>query len=110
MPSFDGFTINASAAPISESKREDIIAAMERFAVLLPDKAVKLISRINAGPAGYNAIQRAASAPERFSLTDQHTRFGVPVNMISAAYGWPPNLIVAIDQEGNAMKAWIVSE
>lgn len=108
MSDFSDFRISAISR-WQPPEPEDIVAQMERFAALLPDKAVKLVSRIDCGPAGYNAIQRAASSAERFSTLRNSIPGGVPVHVLDRST-WPPNLIVAIDREGNAMKAWIVND
>ncbi len=108
MPDFNSMIDPLGWHPPAPS-RADIIAQMEHFAALLPEKAVKLVSRIDTGPAGYNAIQRAAASPDRFPFADQATLLGLPVHVLDRPT-WPPNLIVAVDQEGNAMKAWIIND
>lgn len=92
----------------------DFQAELERFAAMLPPPGTPRIARMKAGRGAYYAMLRSfMPRPGKLDhragtgyLTDLT---GVPVDVLDGP-SWPANLLVAIDQEGNAMKAWILND
>ena len=92
----------------------DFQAELERFAALMPPADKPRLSRMKAGRDAYYAMLRNfAPRPGKLDHragTGYLVDFtGVPVDVLDGP-AWPPNLLVAIDQEGNAMKALIIND
>lgn len=84
---------------------------LERWAAMLPNPAKPRIARMKAGPDAYWAMRRmfAADTEARHASGVVGDLTGTPVDVLDGPV-WPPNLVVAIDQEGNAMSAWILND
>lgn len=92
----------------------DFQAELEHWANMLPPPGTPRIARMKAGRIAYYAMLRNfAPRPGKLDHrtgTGYLTDFtGVPVDVLDGP-SWPPNLLVAIDHEGNAMKAWILND
>lgn len=89
----------------------DFQAELERFAALLPPSGTPILARFKSGPEAYAVLQNATArpmAPQQPSWAPSYDITAVPIDLIGEP--WPSNLLVAIDQEGNAMKAWILND
>lgn len=90
----------------------DFQAELEHWANMLPPPGTPRIARMKAGRDAYHAMlrnfERPLSVPP-YSPNPLGDITGVPVDVLDGPI-WPPNLLVAIDQEGNAMKAWIIND
>lgn len=85
---------------------------LERFAAMLPPRGGPRIARMKAGRDAYFAMLRtfAPGPADRPHLAGRISDLtGVPVDVFDDSR-WPANLLVAIDQEGNAMEAWIIND
>lgn len=84
---------------------------LEYWAAMLPPADRPHITRMKAGRNAYLAMARmfapGPTDPSAWSVMSSLT--GVPVDVLDGPI-WPPNLVVAIDQEGNAMSAWILND
>lgn len=79
---------------------------------MLPPPGTPRIARMKAGRDAYYAMLRNFERPQfdlRRTANPVADITGVPVDVLDGPI-WPPNLLVAIDQEGNAMKAWILND
>lgn len=89
----------------------DFVKQLEEWAAMLnPILERPRVARIKAGRVAYTALLRQL-APKpgntygRGMLADLT---GTPVDVLDA--NWPPNLVVAMDKEGNALSAWILND
>lgn len=89
----------------------DFVKQLEEWAAMLsPILKRPRVARIKAGRLAYTALLRQlAPKPSntygRGMLADLT---GVPMDVLDT--NWPPNLVVIIDEEGNALSAWILND
>lgn len=85
-------------------KPEDLEAA---FAMVRELHSKPLATRLKVGSKAWPKMRRRlAEGP----TNGQIGLFGIPVHVIDNPNDWPPNLVAILDQEGNAMSAWIIND
>lgn len=73
-----------------------------------------IVTSIKAGQAAWPRLKARLGLPGEAGVIDNYAfvcrmNNGLPVHVL-APESWPPNLVAILDQEGNAIKVWIIND